>query len=401
VDRIDTVEGQKRLEPRKAIYWRRIGVGRHVGARKESGSAPLLWFARHYMPGRKTPQIRRKLGDFADRDASLRFSAAERAARDWFEHVDVGGHGKTLTVIEAAGKYIEHAQEERGKAAPLLDMEGHMRRLVENDPIAALPLDRLTRNAVAEWRKRIIARPIAPPKGKPKAKPRKRAAATINRELGFVGAVLNFARQSGLVTADTWTANLRPLKLVNFALDVADAERAGRKPLDRKQRAALVAALPDDVAALVRCMTLIPLRPGAVAALEAGDFDATKRMLHVRVDKAGADRKIPLPSTATAFLREHAKGKTPRARLFPRADGKRLTKDDWKAPMRDAVRKAKLPRETVLYSVRHGVITDAITAGADVLTVARIAGTSLQMIQKFYGHLVGDRARDALEKLAL
>ncbi|HVV98061.1 MAG TPA: tyrosine-type recombinase/integrase [Rhodanobacteraceae bacterium] len=270
-------------------------------------------------------------------------------------------------------------------------MEGHARRLIENDPIAALPLDKLTRNAVAEWRKRIIARPVAPPKGKPKAKPRQRSAATINRELGFIGAVLNFAKDSGLVTVDTWTANLRPLRVVDPAREVY---------IDRKQRAALVAALPADIAALVRCMTLIPLRPGAVAALEAGDFDATKRTLHVRVDKAHADRKIPLPETTVAFLREQAKGKTPRAPLFPREDGRKLTKDDWKAPVRDAVRKAKLPRETVLYSVRHSVISDAIAAGADVLTVARISGTSLQMIQKFYGHLVGDRARDAMEKLA-
>jgi hypothetical protein len=50
-------------------------------------------------------------------------------------------------------------------------------------------------------------------------------------------------------------------------------------------------------------------------------------------------------------------------------------------------------RETVLYSVRHSVITDAISAGADVLTVARISGTSLQMIQRFYGHLVEDKER--------
>jgi integrase len=391
VDRIDTVAGQDRLKPRRAIYWHRLGVGRHVGARKETAAAPLLWFARHYAPGRKTPQLQRRLGDFAALDRSQRFSAAVREAQGWFEHVDVGGHGKTQTVAQAAKKYIEHAQQERGKATPLLDMEGHARRLIENDPIAALPLDKLTRNAVAEWRKRIIARPVAPPKGKPKAKPRQRSAATINRELGFIGAVLNFAKDSGLVTVDTWTANLRPLRVVDPAREVY---------IDRKQRAALVAALPADIAALVRCMTLIPLRPGAVAALEAGDFDATKRTLHVRVDKAHADRKIPLPETTVAFLREQAKGKTPRAPLFPREDGRKLTKDDWKAPVRDAVRKAKLPRETVLYSVRHSVISDAIAAGADVLTVARISGTSLQMIQKFYGHLVGDRARDALEKLA-
>jgi integrase len=391
VDRIDTVAGQDRLKPRRAIYWHRLGVGRHVGARKETAAAPLAWFARHYAPGRKTPQLQRRLGDFSALDKSQRFSAAVKAANAWFEHVDVGGHGKTQTVAQAAKKYIEHAREERGKAAPLLDMEGHARRLVENDPVAGLPLDKLTRNAVAEWRKRIIARPVAPPKGKPKAKPRQRVAATVNRELGFVAAVLNFAKRSGLVTVDTWTAILRPLKVVGAAREVY---------LDRKQRVGLVATLPADTAALARCMTRIPLRPGAVAALEAGDFDPVKRTLHIRVDKAGAGRVIPLPETTVAFLREQAKGKTPRAPLFPRADGKKLTKDDWKAPIRDAVRKAKLPRETVLYSVRHSVISDAIASGADVLTVARISGTSLQMIQKFYGHLVGDRARDALDKLA-
>lgn len=63
---------------------------------------------------------------------------------------------------------------------------------------------------------------------------------------------------------------------------------------------------------------------------------------------------------------------------------------------------AKLPPGTVAYALRHSAITDLIALHRlDTMTVAQIAGTSLLMIEKNYGHLLRDHAKTALAGLAI
>ncbi len=58
-----------------------------------------------------------------------------------------------------------------------------------------------------------------------------------------------------------------------------------------------------------------------------------------------------------------------------------------------------ISKEITAYSYRHLWITDALTAGVDILVVARMAGTSVEMIQKVYGHFRQSVARRALGRL--
>jgi len=96
-----------------------------------------------------------------------------------------------------------------------------------------------------------------------------------------------------------------------------------------------------------------------------------------------------------------AKGKLPAAWLVARADGAQWKKEAWRDEIKAAARKAKLPQATVAYTLRHSVITDLVTGGLDLFTVAKLAGTSVVMIEKHYGHLQRELARAALEKLAM
>jgi site-specific recombinase XerD len=123
--------------------------------------------------------------------------------------------------------------------------------------------------------------------------------------------------------------------------------------------------------------------------------------LQIRTDKANAGRTIKLPPSHITFFKEVTKDKLPGAPMFTRADGKPWTKDDWKWVVKDAAQAAKLPATTVLYTLRHAAITDLVVAGADPLTVSRISGTSLVMIQKAYGHLTAAAAESALTALAM
>ena len=171
--------------------------------------------------------------------------------------------------------------------------------------------------------------------------------------------------------------------------------------LDRSQRRALIDHLPDDAAAFVRALCLLPLRPGALAMLTVADFHAKQGTLRIGTDKAGAGRSVLLPEATAGLFREQAKGKMPAAPLLARWDGKTRDKDAWKGPIKAAAAAADLPAETTAYTMRHSVITDLVADGLDLFTVAALAGTSVAMIERHYGHLQQERARDALAGLAL
>ena len=60
-----------------------------------------------------------------------------------------------------------------------------------------------------------------------------------------------------------------------------------------------------------------------------------------------------------------------------------------------------LPPTTTAYALRHSVSKDLIGGGLVVVTAARLAGTSVQMVEKHYVHLVDHRSADALERLKI
>lgn len=142
---------------------------------------------------------------------------------------------------------------------------------------------------------------------------------------------------------------------------------------------------------------MVPFR----AALTVGDFDHRRSELVVSRDKAGNGRRILLPDLTVALLRGQARSKLPAARLFIRADGLPWDKDAWKGPIKEAVRAAGLPESATAYTLRHSTITDLVTGGLDLLTIAQVSGTSVAMIERHYGHLRREHARDALAMLAL
>jgi integrase len=205
-------------------------------------------------------------------------------------------------------------------------------------------------------------------------------------------AALNMALENGEVTNDrAWRTALRP------------AEATGRRHLylDREQRRALLARLPADVAAFARGLCLLPLRPGALAALRVRDLEARNGELTVPEDKAGASRKIPVTGATLTMLKEQAKGKLPGAPLFARCDGAAWESYMWKDPIREAALAAKLPDGVVAYTLRHSTITDLVQNGLDLLAVALVSGTSVAMIEKHYGHLQRKQTAQALASLAL
>lgn len=390
--KIDTVTARDKLTPRRDPYWHRVFKGAYLGYRKMSPGAGGTWSAR-MLDESTAKQYQHPLGNFDDRPDSERFDAAMKAAAAWFRHRDAGGSVEIITVGEACKRYVKKARAE-GRESSAIDLEGRFRRWIDSDlKLSKTPIMKLKPGMLNDWRNKLVKSPTIP-QDKTKKSTKVRAASSINREMAALKAALNLALEDGHATSDAaWKIKLKPIK---------DAEKRRECYLDPDQRRKLIASAPADLAAFITALSLIPLRPGAVAALTVGHFDKRLGVLTIGKDKAGKDRKIGLPKSTAAFFAEQAKDKLPAAPLLPRANGDFWNKDSWKYPFKDAAKAANLPIDAVAYNLRHSAITDLIALHRlDTMTVAILSGTSLAMIEKHYGHLLRDHAADALSKLAL
>ncbi len=390
--RIDTVEARSRLKVRSAPYWQRLTAGRHIGFRRMSTTTDGTWQCQSYDP-EDSKQTRRSLGDFAHLPPSQRYDAAKSEAELWFKHLDLGGKlSAAITVRTACANYVEHLRS-LGKGKTADDVRRRFAQYVNDKPLGQVELQRLKPRDIDVWRKSLAAT-MATPQHRTKAPTRPRSPSTLNRDMTPLRAALNLALADGHVTTDAaWKAKMRPLK---------DADRRRDVYLDLTQRRALIVKAPADLAVFLSALSLVPLRPGAMAALVAGNFDKRLSTLTIGNDKHGQDRKITLPPATAAFFAEQCKGKLPTAPLLSRADGSTWNKDAWKYPIKDAVIAAELPAAATAYALRHSTITDLIALHKlDTLTVAQLSGTSLLMIEKHYGHLLREHAAKALASLTL
>lgn len=386
------VDARNRLAPRRDPYWQRVEAGCFLGYRKMTADAAGTWLARS-RDATTGKQLQSPLGEFSDQPAHARFDIASKAAREWFAHLGRGGKAKAITVKVACANYVKHLASE-GKARAALDTEKRFARWVDDHKIGGITLQKLKPGDLDAWRKALAATPTIPQDKKSNAPTRARSASTLNRDMTSLRAALNLAVENGDATSDAaWKVKLRPVK---------DADRRRDVYLDLSQRRALIAKSPTDLAAFLSALSLVPLRPGAMAALVAGNFDKRLSTLTIGKDKHGQDRKITLPSATATFFAEQCKGKLPTAPLLARADGSVWNKDAWKYPIKDAVIAAELPAAATAYALRHSTITDLIALHKlDTLTVAQLSGTSLLMIEKHYGHLLREHAARALASLTL
>jgi len=379
---LSRVAVRAKLKVRHEPHWQRLGVGRFLGFRPSKVGGAGTFVCKYRESG--VSRVVHSLGDFGNLPQNERFSVAKREAEKWFDHVQSGGSSKPVTVGEVCKRY----------AATRPEAEQRFKLYVYGEPLARVAIHRLKKAEVLKWREALAAKPARVTRRKSGEQiTRPRSAGDLNRNMTVLRAALNLAKDDGLVVTDTaWAFALRP---------VPGADRRRNLYLDRKQRLALLQHTSNEAAPFIRALCLLPLRPGALAALTVGDFDSRRAELTISHDKAGQARKILLPLQIATLLKEQSRGKLPAAPLFTRADGKAWNKATWRIPIREAVRAAKLPAAVSAYTLRHSTITDLVTGGLDILTVAQVSGTSAQMIERHYAHLQRKLAADALARLVL
>lgn len=380
---------RERLKSRKGDepHWQRLRSGCFVGFRPSKRGGKGSWFARAYNPD-EGGYSRKSLGDYGALGGHDVFTQAKRDAEEWAEAVESGGvrSHDLVTIADACRAYLA---EKPGAIA-----DGVFRRHVYPDAIARVKLDKLRRHHLSAWRKRLEEAPaLVSRNNKGKVRTKERAKSTVNRDMVPLRAALRKVLKPGPPNTDAaWQEALYPFK---------GADKRREVYLDIEERRRLVGACNAEAEPFVRALCLLPLRPGVAAGLKVGHFDKRTRSLTIGKDKNGQSRQISLPQSIADFLIAQMKDKLPSTPLFSRRDGRAWDKDSWKHPIKGAVRVAQLPGAVTAYTLRHCVITDLIRSGLPALTVAQLAGTSILMIERHYGHLVRNDAEKALEKLAL
>ena len=374
---IDKATARNKLEPRREPFWGPpIERGLFVGFRRlELGGN---WIARYRNAEGK--QVYQSLGAVSPEND---YEAAKREARRWMRAADAGVQTHRILTVSDVCKDYTKALKAEGRERAATDSRKRFDRIVHGDAIGKIRADKLTQRHLEAWMSRMEAGEMA---GRKRGTP---AKATFNRNLTSLKAALNRAvsrREIPHERAIEW-ASIKPHK---------DADGRRELYLDRAQRRALLDAMGRELRDLAECVALTGCRPGDPAAMVRKDYDSRTGSVTFRT-KTGS-RMIPISPTAKALFDRLAKDKKPGALMFTNGD-KPWNPQAWAPLVKAAASKAELPPDTVLYVLRHGWITDAIVGGMDVVTVARLTGTSLEMISKVYGHLVQGATREKLAKI--
>jgi integrase len=365
---IHKVNVRAALRPRAEPYWAvPLGLNQSLGFRK-IGAERGSWVARIKQNGRsRYKALGPSTGTFG-------FIEARAAAIKWFTDLDRGISTDATTVSAACKLYVKDREREKGKACAH-DAKMRFERTVYGKALGDRALDKVRAPHIKSWRDGL-----------------KMSQASANRILTAFKAALNFAVTNRLVSAaaaQEW-ADVKPYKGAGKRRDLF---------LDLKQRRALLAASEGSLKDLILGAMLTGARAGELVNATRSQFEPRTQSMTFK-GKTGT-RTVPLSATALALFKRLAESKLPLANLFVRDDGKPWAHSDWDELVRAAAEKAELPKGTCLYTLRHSFITQAISDGLSILDVARLVGTSVMMIEKHYGHLIHNVARDRLAKVVM
>jgi integrase len=146
-------------------------------------------------------------------------------------------------------------------------------------------------------------------------------------------------------------------------------------------------------------------RTGELAACTVSDFVRSAKQIvlgrHKRAKtmKDAVARRITLNAEAFSILEKWCRGKRGDAPIFTDPKGRPWQRDRLDNRFEKVRTRAGVRDDITIYSFRHLWISETIMAGVDVATVAKMAGTSIAMIEKVYGHFTNQHFLDAQSRL--
>jgi integrase len=367
-------------------YWRTLDRGQAIGFRKIAADKGY-WVAR-----RRPDESSRKYeyASLGEDSKTFSYTQAKAAAEQWFRQRSQGVKSDQVeTVADACRAYVKNRRNSKSDECAH-DAEKRFERTVYGTAFGDQKLAKVSAEKVREWRDGLKLSPGA-----------------TNRTLTALKAALNLAVRRKDVTAEL----SGELRLVEPKPYERGQSKRRELYLSLAQRRALLKAAGETGQALrdlLEAAALTGARAGELVRATVSQFNVREGSMAFITGKQrnnGGRRDVPLSPGAVRLLKRLAEQKAPHARLFVRDDGRPWAHSDWDEPIREAAMRAKLPAEphtgVCAYTLRHCWITDTLRAGMSVLEVARLAGTSVQMLNDHYGHLVAHAARAKLAKIRL
>jgi integrase len=374
IDKV-TVRESDDLKVRRDPYWGAPPAkGLFIGFRKTDADGGGTWIARQL--DRKGKQKFQALGSVAH----VTYHDAIATAIKWGRNVLDGiGKSEVKTIRDLCHAYVEHNRQKKGEDNALA-LARNYKNHVLGHKIADIKVKDIEYQDIFDWRNQLAVD----------------SNNTKDRILTDLKSALNHAVKILKIVPATHASEWRQVT------DIGEVKQR-KLYLNKGGRGNLLEASRDDAKPLVRTMCVLPVRPGALAQclVEHLHFDIPgKETLWIEFDKANPKRDIPLTPELVEFFTEVAKGKKPTDPLFTDQNGLAWNNDSWKYVIQQARKKANLNPKTCAYTLRHSVMTDMINGGMSLITVSKIAGTSLEQIDKYYGKLVDDLTRQQMSALA-
>lgn len=355
---IHTKTKRDALPVRTNPYWEKISKGRFIGYRK--GIKGGSYVARFWMDDTNK---RKTIGS----DNQLTYDEALAAVIAWCDGEDEGAHAP-YTLDKCIDDYCKKLEVE--KTYKVAKHTGS--RLRKHLPDSMLKKDVTDLNArmITTWRDSMVRKTDD-------EELKRKSRDSANRVWTMLRAALNYAYELDAITSNDGWSKVKSFK---------NTKEARKLFLTDKQVATLMDACDKPLRALTRAAVLTGARYMELGNAKVRDLEQipdTDGHILKLAGKTG-ERDCYLSPEGATFFKKQAKSKLPGAPLLSKADGMAWQINDQTRPMREAVKRGKLPRETVFYSLRHYYISKAMLAGVSGLIVARNCGTSPDMINKHY-----------------
>lgn len=381
--RIDTQTQRQKLQQRREPYWRKITKGQYLGFRKTATGGN--WIARLTLDNHAKNYHALGPGPSFDQpeeeqNGVLTYDAAFKAALAWFATVE----GETeigYTIKQCVKDYAAHLLVEKGK-----DPSTRGKQLLEKHLVPKLgdiQLHALTTDKLKTWRDGLV-------RVSDDAEDVRKSKDSANRILSQTKAAFNLAYHTGRVNSDTAWKRLQTFKSVGVARTLFLSVKQVKRLLDNAE---------GQIFNLSKAAVLTGARYGELAGALVKDFDKTHHTL--RLSGKTGERIADLSDEATRFFKDLTKDRLPDAWLLVKDDGERWGTSHHSRDFRALVQKAKLPADTVFYSLRHYYISKALLAGIPAQVVAENCGTSIRMIEKHYGKFMPSDRRAMLNQVVV
>lgn len=370
---ITSKSSRDRLTPRREPYWSRVVKGGFVGYRKSTYGG--TWVARWRTADSK--QLTQAL-HIEGVEPADQFDEAKKQAQQWFDSLGVS-HRAGYTVADAVEDYWKHREIHNSKASGRDAKQRLERHVIPT--LGDVALAKLTKKQVSDWHKGLV-RVSDDPDDVRKSKD------GANRLLSYFKAALNLAYNNEIVGTD------RAWRTVKAFTDVGQARQV---ILSDEQIKRLRERTSGSFHDIVESALLTGARYGELIAARVEDLDSSNGS--IRLSGKTGSRDCYLSAAGLDHLKRLSKGKLPAAYLHTKRGGEPWGRSHQQRHMAEAVKKAKLPRETTFYALRHTHISRALLAGVNAQVVAENTGTSVRMIEKYYGKFMSADRREMFNRI--